>query len=544
MPVGSVRPSRCRILSASPYPLKREEAEDHRSASSVLVPSSIRAVPPQPHHDPVYITDTLLFDFQRCHRRAFLDKFGESQRRDAPSPYLRKLRQDSITHRSTTLDSQPTARPDYDDGDWMRGAIATLDLMKRGVDRIAKPVLMLERAHGVRLVSCPDLLVKQPGISRFGPWIYVPTDVRLGKRPKLDYQIIATFQAYMASLVQASLVETSWLALRQRGVYGVNVVAMLPQMHTVLNGCIEMMRSRQEPEVFIAHNRCELCHWFSHCYDRATDLQHLSLLPGVTTSRYVYLKRANITSLEALAAATPKQLEPLPGFGREVAHKMVQQAQATLHRRALPHPLLAQAAIQSATPLLEPHELPTAPVELYFDIEAAPEHNLVYLHGVLVVDRHAQTDTFHALLAESPDDEGEVWQQFLDLVWQHPTAPIYHFCPFEVQTVQRLGSKYDTPLHWVEPLLDRFVDLHERVTRTAVLPIESYALKSIAKWLGYQWQNPDANGAQSICWYADWQETGDRTHLDAILRYNEDDCRATYRVKDWLVEFVAAHATH
>ncbi|MEO1510218.1 MAG: ribonuclease H-like domain-containing protein, partial [Cyanobacteria bacterium J06633_23] len=25
--------------------------------------------------------------------------------------------------------------------------------------------------------------------------------------------------------------------------------------------------------------------------------------------------------------------------------------------------------------------------------------------------------------------------------------------------------------------------------------------------------------------------------LDTILRYNEDDCRATYRVKDWLVKF-------
>jgi predicted RecB family nuclease len=33
-------------------------------------------------------------------------------------------------------------------------------------------------------------------------------------------------------------------------------------------------------------------------------------------------------------------------------------------------------------------------------------------------------------------------------------------------------------------------------------------------------------------------KTGDRTLLDIIQRYNEDDCRATRDVKDWLVTFV------
>ncbi|MFM7712864.1 MAG: ribonuclease H-like domain-containing protein, partial [Microcystis sp.] len=35
-----------------------------------------------------------------------------------------------------------------------------------------------------------------------------------------------------------------------------------------------------------------------------------------------------------------------------------------------------------------------------------------------------------------------------------------------------------------------------------------------------------------------WLKTGDRTLLAAILRYNEDDCRATFILKDWLVNFL------
>jgi uncharacterized protein len=179
-----------------------------------------------------------------------------------------------------------------------------------------------------------------------------------------------------------------------------------------------------------------------------------------------------------------------------------------------------------------------ATVELYFDIEAQPELNLDYMLGVLVVDRQAKTEKFHAFVAERPEDEELIWQQFLDLVWQYPLAPIFHFCSYEVDTVKRLAKLYHTPREQVRPLIERFVDVYEQITQTLVLPVESYALKSIARWLGFEWRDPQANGSQCIYWYDRWLETGDRTFIDTIQRYNEDDCRATRHVKDWLVNFV------
>jgi uncharacterized protein len=100
-----------------------------------------------------------------------------------------------------------------------------------------------------------------------------------------------------------------------------------------------------------------------------------------------------------------------------------------------------------------------------------------------------------------------------------------------------LGQLYGTPRRQIDQLLDRFFDVHRTVTESVTLPIESYALKHIARWVGFNWRDEGANGAQSICWYNAWVETGDRTYLEAILRYNEDDCRATYQVKQWLAEF-------
>ncbi|MEL6385615.1 MAG: TM0106 family RecB-like putative nuclease, partial [Cyanobacteria bacterium J06626_18] len=104
------------------------------------------------------------------------------------------------------------------------------------------------------------------------------------------------------------------------------------------------------------------------------------------------------------------------------------------------------------------------------------------------------------------------------------------------QTVRRLAEQYGTIID-IDELLSRFVDIHKRIVDAVTLPIESYALKHIARWIGFEWRDSEANGAQSICWYNEWLTTGDRTYLDAILRYNEDDCRATYYVKRWLAEF-------
>ncbi len=487
----------------------------------------------------MFITADLLLNYQRCSRRAFLDRYGDAEQKDPPNDYLLKLIQDSAENRRQVLatEDQEHRQPNYKSGDWQKGAEETLKLMRAGVERIYQPILLAEEGN-VTLVANPDLLVKRPGQSIFGDWIYVPTEIKLSKRPKQEYQIIVAYFVKVLAAVQGAWVEEAWLILKERGAFAVDLWEIIPRMETILTSCIEAVTGEEEPEVFISRSRCSLCHWFSHCYAIAKSDNHLSLLPGVTQSRYAQLQALNITTLEALAEIPANQLEPLPGFGSETARKLVRQARATLQNVALLGESLAAHTV-GKRPFVMP-TIPTAAIELYFDIEAEPSLNLVYLHGVLVVDRLQQTETFHPLLAEKPEEEAIVWQKLLDLMWAYPNAPIFHFCPYEVQTMERLGKVFETPDELVKPLLTRFIDLHDYVTQTVTLPVESYALKHIARWVGFDWRDSTANGAQSIYWYAQWLATSDRSYLDSIVMYNEDDCRATYQVKEWLVEFLEA----
>lgn len=473
------------------------------------------------------LSDDSLLNYLRCQRRSFLEANGDLQQRESPGDYLGKILVDSASNRKAVLAQAPYEQPAHTPKDRQGGLASTRDLMRRGVERIHQAQIAIPGPEGTTLTIQPDLLLKQPGQSEFGDWLYEVAQIKLSRRPKLEYQLIATFQTWVLSQFQSGWPEQAWLFLRDRDPYVVNLAERWSQMEEVVQGWVTMMTSRSEPEVFIARSRCSMCGWYQYCHDIATAQQHLSLLPGVTPRRYVFLREKQLTTLEALHATDPHELAQLPGFGPEVAQKLIDQARSMLTNRPIRPRHIPPA------PTLQ------APVELYFDIEAEPDLGLAYLHGVLVVDHDRHSETFHPFLAESPAEEPQVWAEFIDLVCQrYPEAPVYHFCSYEADTVRRLGQIHGEDPHQLDALLKRFVDIHYWVTQTAIMPVESYALKNIARWLGFEWRDDVANGAQAVYWYSQWLTTGDRHYLDRILVYNEDDCRATYIVKEWLAEFI------
>lgn len=479
----------------------------------------------------MFITSQMLLSYQRCPRQVFLDSFGDRAMRGRPSDFRLKLSKDRVKYQNTVLEDQINwVKPDYPRHDWDAGADATLALMAQGVPHIHGGVLKVKTSEDITFISTPDLLTRESGVSVFGDWHYTASDIKLSKRPKQDYQVITTYHAYLLSQIQEVEITEAWLYLRDKGWYLVDLDLLLPKLLTLLPSLIEIMTEVYEPEIFIVRNRCQLCAWFDHCYGQAQASEHLSLLPGVTPSRYPILQEQGLVTVEAIARQQPHTLNHNTGFGLSVSQQLVHQARATTSQQ----PIL----LEKPEPFVTLSNLPDSPIELYFDIEAEPSINVVYLHGVLRVNRLTGSQDFFPFLAETPDQEQQAWEEFVAFVLSYPDAPIYHFCPYEVQTIKRLARKYDTPFTVIEALVPRCVDVHRWITQAVTLPIENYTLKVIAKWLGFQWRNAEANGAQSICWYEDWLNQCDRELLNIILEYNEDDCVATYQIKDWLTGYL------
>lgn len=467
------------------------------------------------------LTDRLLLDYKRCQRKAYLNIHGDFNLKDPEKDFRLKLKQETERHVKTILEKfYPNyVQPHHLGSDWRQKAQATRELMIQGAECIYQGVIARED-YAVPLVGTPHLLIKQPGQSCFGNWYYIPISIQLGRRPKPEYKLVAAFYGYLLHDVQKTLPKVAEIILRRHNRHHIDVKKWRHKVQQNLANLLSTIASSSEPEVFISRQRCSLCQWYNHCYSIAQAEKHLSLVPGVTPSRYQQLKAMGVNTLASLAQISPisKSLE------KEIATQLQQQALAMVENR----PLVKISTYVS--------NLVSDTVEFYFDIEAEPERELDYLLGVLVVDHRSSTERFYPFLAESPEQEGEIWQEFLDLVNLHPHAPIFHYSEYEVETIKRLAQLYHTPREQQQAIVSRLVDLHRYVINSVIFPVESYSLKSLANWLGFKWRNPSASGEQSVYWYDQWLITRDRQLLELIVNYNEDDCRATRHLKDWLVD--------
>ncbi|MEL6931266.1 MAG: TM0106 family RecB-like putative nuclease, partial [Cyanobacteria bacterium J06600_6] len=498
------------------------------------------------------ISDHLLLNYKRCNRRTFLEVYGDPQTRDPEKDFLVKLKRENQTHIRNVIESKALTpqQPQASRRDWQLNAQQTVELMEQGVDCIIRGTLEVDygqwRSHIVKsyldrqiaqehpdflskvvFTAAPSLLIRQSGKSIFGNWEYLPVNIKLGRKPKPEYKLISAFHAHILAIIQHKIPDRAQLILKEHNSHHINLSHWLNKMQETVIDCLSMLANQNEPEVFISRQRCSLCSWYGFCHDVAKSSEHLSLVPGVTPKRYEYLQALGIETAETLMDVPQDILAEALGF--DTANQLKQQINAIQSDRPV---------IRASFDLIDTQPIPSGAIELYFDIEAEPERQTDYLLGVLLVDRVNNTEKFYAFLAEKLEDEGKIWQEFLDFIALYPDAPIYHYSEYEADTIKRLARLYNTPREQKKEVLDRLVDLHFWVTQAAIFPVESYSLKAIANWLGFYWRETSGSGDQSVCWYDRWLATQDRTVLNLILSYNEDDCRATRHLKDWLLDFM------
>jgi predicted RecB family nuclease len=82
----------------------------------------------------------------------------------------------------------------------------------------------------------------------------------------------------------------------------------------------------------------------------------------------------------------------------------------------------------------------------------------------------------------------------------------------------------------------QWIDLHEQAKRQ-IQTEGPLGLKQLAVAAGFQWRDANPSGEASMLWYEVASDDDSELALASrqrILEYNEDDCRATKALRDWL----------
>ena len=487
--------------------------------------------------DPM-ISGSQLYDYSNCPRLVFLDVHGDISERDEPNAFVQMLRDHGNAHENAVVaELQVLDLSELDDASREQ---ETLAAMRRGA-----PLIYGGRMTHNGLVGEPDLLERRGNG-------YIPGDIKSGlgldefdsgDKPKEHYAFqVAHYVRILEDMGLSDGTRETFIIGRdgQRTPYilqepiGVrNPVTWWDSYQNALQAVTGLV-SGATPSRSALSATCKLCHWHSKCKRECIDNDDLTLIAELGRSKRDAMM-GTIPTVSALAASNPSTFITangkktiFPGIGPDTLAKFHERAKLLNTPGAKPY--LKQAI-----------NLPVAAKEVFFDIEADPMHNIVYLHG-FVERPHGQPAgaKFIASYAEGlaqSDEEAAFAEAWGYLSARVQDSVVYYYSPYERTSYKKLADKYpsvcsvdDVAVLFALPnIIDLYTDVVRKYTEW---PTYDQSIKTLAKHLGFNWRDTHPSGAASIEWFNRWVESRDPAIKQRILDYNEDDCLATGVVVD------------
>jgi len=165
---------------------------------------------------------------------------------------------------------------------------------------------------------------------------------------------------------------------------------------------------------------------------------------------------------------------------------------------------------------------PFVPVEkkpIFFDIETDIYRNKVWLIGFLI------DDVFFQLFANNWEQEKEILSKFVKVLKEHPDNILISYSTknFDFVTIRQALERNELDVDFFKKY--PHVDLGTYLGRTFIFPNQTFALKELGAYLGYNFKHEGLDGLQVALNYM--AHVNDGEELDPrIFEYNEDDVRA------------------
>ena len=483
------------------------------------------------------VTAAMLYDLVACPHRVTMDIFANPALRDKPNAFVKLLWEKGSLFEDEVIEGLDVPFLDLSRFAADEKEKLTTEAMERG-----DTLIYGGRIQAGGLLGDPDLLRKEADG-------YVAGDIKSGRgeegpedlsTPKTHYAV--QLGLYTDILERKGLSAGQWAFIwdinGDEVVYDFTALYNKQNPRTLWQDYQDRLALAQEivgreTETLPAYSGvCKLCHWYTACLDRLTDANDLTLIPELGRSKRDVMTE-HVKTIQELAKAdidafVVGKKTVFPGIGRGSLGK--------LHARAK-----LISAGESAQPYLrQPVSLPTADRELFFDIEVDPMRDVCYLHGF--VERSNgdnNSERFVAFFLEEPTDEAEkkVFAEAWRYIQESQPCVVYYYSKYERTIYRKLREKYPDVCTEgeMEALFDpsRAIDLYfDVVLKATEWPTRDFSIKSLAKYLGFNWRDTHPSGAASIEWFHRWVETGDPEIRQRILDYNEDDCRATRVLRD------------
>ena len=459
-------------------------------------------------------------------------------------------------------------------------ARATREALDSGVDVVYQGVLLVDTGE-TALFGRPDFLVRAERLTSetdgddHSPG-YEIVDAKLARSAKARAVLQCVFYSHLLAQLQGTsprrlhLVlgngEFASFRLTDFAAYERRIRSYLEDFVGEEAGEYPAVEPYPEP---VEH--CAICRWRATCAKKRREDDDLSLVAGMPTTQRIALKEVGVHGRRQFA-----ELAALPEIKRATADSLLRsQLQARLQvesedKREIRYQLLDPDRDEEGElvpnrgllALPEPSE-----GDLFFDIEGAryyseddKEFGLQYLFGMVdTADRDADgRPRYTQIWSFDRNGEKRAFEELIDFITArravHASLHVYHYNHYEPTSLDHLSELHETREEAVGRLMGRFathedevddffrlgvfVDLYRVVRQGLRAGVESYSIKRLEELIGFERAVDLEDATEHLIAFESALDDGmaaeevETRHV--VAGYNEDDCRATLALRDWL----------
>ena len=410
---------------------------------------------------------------------------------------------------------------------------ATVHAIRAGAaDVVYQPYLVDEEG---RWRGFADFLERLPDRT------YEPVDTKLARSAKPAHVLQLCFYAEQVARIQGAPVEHVHVENGRGERETFRVAELQAHYRRIRRRFLDAVAD--EPETYgWPCDHCGICDFRALCREQLVADDHLTLVAGLRRSHAETLIEAGVTTLEALGDLTSGDAPGLDEIRPETFERIRRQAALQLRGRrtgTYHWELLPDEPERGFRLLPAPDE-----GDVWLDLEGHPfyetSRGLEYLFGYCYRDASGEV-VYEALWGKDRDGEREVFERFVDWLVErrrrYPRMHVYHYAAYERTALTRLMGEHGTREEEVDGLLrgEVLVDLYRIVKQSLRASLESYSIKAVEKLYGFERTADVSGGDESVVRFEEWLETGDDAVLGDVERYNEEDCRSTVALHEWLV---------
>ena len=278
---------------------------------------------------------------------------------------------------------------------------------------------------------------------------------------------------------------------------------------------IAALFSNSAPPDLVLNRHCAECEFQARCRKLAVEKDDLSLLAGMSAKERQKLRGKGIFTVTQLSYTFRPRRRP----------KRMRDNREKYH-----HALKALAIREKKIHIVGSPELKIEGTPVYLDVEGLPDRDFYYLIGVRI--GHGESAVQHSLWADTVEDEGKIWREFLAILETVEKPVLIHYGSYETIFLKRMCE-----LHGVPPegsttanIVRASVNIVSHIFAQIYFPGISNGLKDTANTLGFKWAEAGASGLNAIAWRCQWEDVRGPTTKERLLAYNAQDCEALSRV--------------